>query len=128
MAYICRKSILCTMCRHYRWNEDEEEHQCFAAQDEALIQSLKFVSYDGEYPNLCRGTLVLSTNGKEYTCKRCLMSGGRCYFDWNHDEHTERGRWRVDVEELPKELVPIAREVEKLVNNHVPYGCCGGCL
>lgn len=40
---------------------------------------VKFVSYDGEYPNLCSGTLVLNVDGKDVTFpKYCLSSCGGC--------------------------------------------------
>lgn len=33
---------------------------------------IKFISYDGKYPNFCSGTLILEVDGK----KRALCSGG----------------------------------------------------
>lgn len=28
---------------------------------------VKFISYDGKYPNLCRGVLILNIDGKNYS-------------------------------------------------------------
>jgi hypothetical protein len=87
--------------------------------------NLEFVSYDGRYPNLCSGTLVLSLNGKDVTFPEyCLTSGGST--DWREDE-IEEGPWRIDSwpKGFPEELK--ARAVE-LVNDHIEWGCCGGCI
>ena len=47
---------------------------------------LKFISYDGKFPNLCSGTLVMNLDGKDITFSSyCLSSGGSVSFDeeWN---------------------------------------------
>ena len=42
-----------------------------------MSNKLKFISYDGEYPNLCSGTLILNLNGKDVVFPNyCLSSGG----------------------------------------------------
>lgn len=87
---------------------------------------VEFVSYDGSFPNLCSGTLVLRIDGIERTMPpHCLNSGGSVSFDDNWGEHVESGRWSVDV---PEELVQHEQEIEDCVNRHVPFGCCGGCV
>ena len=52
---------------------------------------VEFVSYNGKYPNLCRGTLIIKVNGKEAVLKNCLYSGGRCGFDQKRNEHIKTG-------------------------------------
>ncbi len=44
---------------------------------------VEFVSYNGGFPNLCRGTLVVKVNGEEVSLKNYLCSGGQCGFDEN---------------------------------------------
>ena len=40
---------------------------------------LSFISYDGGYPNLCSGTLVMKLGRKKITFPEyCLSSGGKC--------------------------------------------------
>ncbi len=81
----------------------------------------RFVSYDGDYPNLCSGTLVFRLGNKEYSWDRCLKSGGGLDDDYNAYE----GPWTVEFPEDFQEGWRAA--VTKMVNEHVPYGCCGGC-
>lgn len=42
------------------------------------VRDIEFVSYDGDYPNFCRGTLTLRVEGEEISVARCLVSGGEC--------------------------------------------------
>ena len=63
---------------------------------------VEFVSYDGAYPNLCSGQLVLKIN-----------------------EHIETGRWSID---LPEDLEPLRNRIEECINENIPHGCCGGCV
>lgn len=86
---------------------------------------VEFVSYDGAWPNLCSGELVLRIEGKEVNLGRCLCSGGRVWFDNKWSEHVEDGPWSVSV---PKEFAQYADEITEVVNDNVPWGCCGGCV
>lgn len=86
---------------------------------------VKFVSCDGKYPNYCRGTLVLEVDGKKWALSHVLSSGGSAFVDKDRNEFVGTGRWSVD---LPKDLEPYRKEIEELVNDKVPKGCCGGCL
>lgn len=86
----------------------------------------QFVSYDGEYPNLCRGTLVLCIDGKNVTFPPyCMTSGGGVWFDDDWCEHVDYGAWKVDV---PEEYKYLSEVIHDCVNANVPYGCCGGCV
>ena len=91
-------------------------------------QRVLFVSYDGEYPNLCRGTLVLNVDGKDIVFPpHSLQSGGSTYFT-NHyaNSHITEGEWTIEFpDDFPDELMEEATQV---VNDNVRYGCCGGCL
>lgn len=87
---------------------------------------VKFVSYDGTFPNLCSGTLILEIDGKERVMPRyCMNSGGSVSFDEDWSECVTSGEWSVDV---PEDLIAIKSEIEACVNANVPYGCCGGCV
>lgn len=53
---------------------------------------VEFVSYDGAYPNLCTGQLVLKINGQVREFSRyCLQSGGTVWFDNDWNAHIENG-------------------------------------
>lgn len=87
---------------------------------------VEFVSYNGKYPNLCRGTLVIKVNGEEISLENYLFSGGRCWFDKDWANHVESGSW--DISKLPDDLEQYRDEILEVVNENVEHGCCGGCL
>ena len=109
---------------------------------------IKFLAYTGEYPNLCRGELILEIDGiktkfdsyysnKENGkidnegvrhCNRCWSSGGSVWFDGDWHEHVEQGPWIINEDELPNDLKLYAEKIEELFNTNVPWGCCGGCV
>lgn len=87
---------------------------------------VEFVSYDGAFPNLCSGTLVLRIDGVERTMPPyCMISGGSVWFDEDLSEHVTQGEWRVIV---PDDLKAYEQEIISCVNANVPHGCCGGCV
>lgn len=89
---------------------------------------LKFISYDGEYPGLCGGTLIMNLNGEDITFPSfCLSSNGSVWFDDDWDEHVTSGPWSIEEypDNFPEELKERA---EYLVNENVTFGCCGGCI
>ena len=90
---------------------------------------VEFVSYDGKWPCLCSGTLIIKVDGKTYSFNHAMISGG-CIMggpstDW--DMWSEEGDWKIDLEEHP-ELEQYKEEIEKVVNENVEHGCCGGCI
>lgn len=90
------------------------------------MSEVTFVSYDGRFPNLCSGTLVLRIDGEVVTFpKYCMESGGGVWFDSSWDEHVEFGPWYVNV---PEEYAHLKREIEECVNENISEGCCGGCV
>lgn len=93
-----------------------------------MTHKLKFISYDGSYPNLCSGELVMELDEKivifpEY----CLSSGGNISFDGEMNEKVTHGEWTISdfPKGFPKEL---EEEAERLVNENIKQGCCGGCV
>lgn len=87
---------------------------------------VEFVSYDGDYPNLCSGTLVLCIDGEEVAFpKYCMHSNGEVWFDEHGNGCVEQGKWSVDI---PEQYVDLKDEIERCVNENVEHGCCGGCI
>ena len=116
---------------------------------------VKFISYTGEYPNLCSGVLTLEIDGVQYKFGHNYMAhhfddNGHSYFsdedpnhpnfdsfwrsggsvthddNWNWDvSHRE---WDIDVDELPEQFWDVAPEIDEVFNSNVEYGCCGGCI
>lgn len=89
--------------------------------------SVSFVSYDGAFPNLCAGTLVLKVEGKPVTFPRhSLVSGGRVWI-CGGDAGCEYGPW--DVYAWPEEIpVHLRARCLQVINDNVREGCCGGCI
>lgn len=86
------------------------------------MADIKFISYDGAWPNLCSGTLTIEVNGVRRTDFE-LCSGGHVY--WDDDETIEYGPWTVF---MPDDLAEYEKIITDLVNENVPWGCCGGCI
>jgi hypothetical protein len=90
--------------------------------------ALKFVSYDGRYPSLCSGKLVLDLDGRRVEFpNHCLVSGGSVYQDDDGGYTTSEGEWSISEwpEGFPEDLKTRACE---LVNENVMHGRCGGCI
>ena len=113
--------------------------------------NIKFISYSGKYPNLCRGQLIVKIDGKtvkfghdtyNYKCSNDINipasdgafesfweSGGSCYFTNNYaDEHVNSGAWIINKEELPDKYRKYSDILNQIFNENVERGCCGGCL
>lgn len=91
------------------------------------MPKIEFVSYNGEYPCLCMGTLVIRVDGVEFKLDDVMISGGSVSFsdDWS-EEFVETGDW--ELKELPEEIEPFHQQIVDLVNSNVQQGCCGGCV
>lgn len=92
------------------------------------MRDIKFISYDGKYPNLCSGELVYSADGIHHSMKWGLCSGGSVWFDDDWNENIESGEWSLNslnFPDLSKEELAVLCD---LVNANVPEGCCGGCV
>ena len=93
------------------------------------------INYDGDYPNLCSGQLIVIVTGyhveevnKEWIFPSyCMSSGGSVNFDDDWSEEIEEGEWSIN--EFPKGFPEeLQQAVIDEVNNNVTYGCCGGCV
>ncbi len=104
---------------------------------------VKFVSYDGAYPNLCRGRLCLDIDGKKVWFSDKVVfnetteqwdrvdphpkfwePGGEINWRANTTTH---GEWEIDVQLIPEQYRKYAAEIDREFNDNVEYGCCGGC-
>lgn len=92
---------------------------------------VKFISYTGKYPCLCSGILTLEINGKKVRFGYGALndpfwaSGGG--FNSNHGDNYQ-GEWKIYVDEIPEEYRKYATEIDKVFNENVEWGCCGGCI
>ena len=93
---------------------------------------VKFVSYTGEYPCLCSGILTLEIDGIEYTFggnttdfQGFWRSGGGIIIDY---EDTYSEEWVIDANDLPEQFRKYAQEIDRVFNDNVKWGCCGGCI
>lgn len=108
-------------------------------------EHVKFISYSGEYPNLCRGVLTLEIDGEKvsfgHDCYNSeswktdgnydsfWVSGGSTYFTGDYEvAHTEYGEWIIYEDELPEQYRKYTKEISEIFNENVWPGCCGGCL
>ena len=117
---------------------------------------LEFVSYDGAYPCLCMGTLIVKINDVPYHfhyswadkrkdpkhahenwCPNFWASGGRAYFENDYaDSVVEPGPWELtvsrdneyDAKNFPEVVLRNLDRLIELFNASVYEGCCGGCL
>ena len=86
------------------------------------------IKYNGEYPNLCRGDLAVTIDGKAWVFPEyCLSSGGSVSFTQDWDEVVTDGPWSVSdwPDGFPEDL---KEDVLDGINDVVPWGCCGGCV
>jgi alpha-galactosidase len=85
---------------------------------------VNFISYNGVFPCLCQGTLIVKIGKKFFNINRALISQGGFDEDWN----ATIGDWAIDVEKLPKDFpTDYIDDLIKIVNDNIEKGCCGGC-
>lgn len=96
-----------------------------------LKNHVKFISYDGKYPNLCSGTLTLEIDneivqfGNYKLYGSFWTSGGGINPNY---EGIYKREWIIDAEEIPVQYRKYANEIDRVFNENVEYGCCGGCI
>lgn len=109
------------------------------------MNDVEFVSYDGVYPCLCMGTLCAKVNGNTYYFHYSYaekatdpqyegtvwlppfwVSGGGID---EADFSVNRSKWqKSSCNEYPSEVRDNLDRLLELFNEHVQFGCCGGCL
>lgn len=83
------------------------------------------ITYDGEYPNTCGGSLTIKINGDiAYKRAYCCISTGSCEIDSDGYELLEIGKllWTDNVGFTDD----IIQEVNKYLEQYEV--CCGGCI
>jgi hypothetical protein len=93
-----------------------------------MSRDIKFISYDGGYPNLCRGVLVYSVDGEQMSEDYCLDSGGTCGFTKDWEDYVTQGPWSLDEDKFPHLSKEERSDLLSQINIEVRHGCCGGCL
>lgn len=106
--------VVLTAEEFFAWNPNPED------------VGIQFISYDGEYPSYCYGKLTVKI-GEEFVVfpVGSLRSGGMHLFDDEYMEHVEEGPWRLCYAGIPENL---RTAIESVVNEKLPWGCCGGCV
>ena len=88
------------------------------------------IEYNGAWPNLCSGRLIVHIDDTKYVFGYyCLSSGGSVSFDDNCSEVVTSGPWGIVEERIPSDF-PKDRlpELRDLIDREIPHGCCGGCV
>ena len=86
------------------------------------------ISYNGSYPNLCSGRLIVYIDDVKYIFPQyCMTSGGCVYKNDEGYYQTDEGEWEISEwpEDFPEHLKKIVLDK---VNEEIPWGCCGGCI
>lgn len=97
-------------------------------QDKEYSSKVKFISYDGKYPNYCNGTLTLELDGEVVVFKpenRFWHSGGCVNY---RDCTICKYEWEIYQRDLPDKYKIYAADIDKVFNENVEFGCCGGCV
>jgi len=115
---------------------------------------IEFISYDGEYPNLCRGILKLKIDNEIYTFGEFReydrttgklipsstpnsypsfwVSGGEAgvhFYEDSSESYCYTGSWLFeDNRDLPEIVRQNKEEIMECFNENVRHGCCGGCI
>lgn len=114
---------------------DNGFESCLRELSDQLLQALNpsldiKISYDGKYPCLCMGHLVVWINGTKWDFgTSALSSGGSICRDDNWDMWAEDGEWDIYDHTWPEGFPEIYKEpVLEKINEEIPHGCCGGCI
>lgn len=91
---------------------------------------VEFVHVTRDHPwSACSERVTVSIDGNWVTLKRgSLRPGGNVWFDDDYNEHVEQGPWTIYDNALPEHLSHLKSEVERVINENVSGGCCGGCV
>lgn len=114
------------MKRKFSFEEDVPVASTPTPPPQVPITNIR-IKYNGEFPNLCSGKLIVFINNKMWEFPDyCLESGGECYVNYRGDDIINQGDWTINAWPVgfPEEYMDL---VESSFNRLVPLGCCGGC-
>lgn len=92
---------------------------------------VKFISYTGKWPNLCSGILTLEIDGKRARFGHGTLNGPFWCSGGGLNPNYEGAytdEWEIDVKAIPVEYRKYAHEIDRVFNENVEWGCCGGCI
>ena len=100
------------------------------------MKEIKFVSYDGAFPCLCHGTLVLEIDGKtvkfgpneDCDYPEFWDTGGRIGRNGNWQMWAEHGPWKARFPQDTEFSENDRQRLLEVFQDNVPEGCCGGCI
>ena len=122
------------------------------------MNKIKFISYTGRYPNLCKGILTVEINGKKYKFGHGFehyhfkenrydnedpnnpnfdafwTSGGCIRGDFTIGLYSIQEPWELNneynqVDEThPQWVKELLPQLLYIFNENVEHGCCGGCI
>ena len=85
------------------------------------------IDYDGAYPCLCSGHLVVTIDGTPYDFGYfSLESGGYIADDWE-SVYTDEWIIKKYPTNFPNDE-KLKKAVLKAINKKIEHGCCGGCI
>ena len=96
---------------------------------------LRFISYTGEWPNLCSGKLIVEIDGQKVSFGNdgeypaFWSSGGEV--EWVRKVEVIKAPWELSYygdSKYPHKILDLMPDLIKLFNDNVEHGCCGGCL
>lgn len=102
------------------------------------------MSYDGSWPSLCSGELILEIDGKKYSFGNGWVD--EYGMEWENDFFpfwesggcidrcsdvkivVNKKAWKIDHSKIPEQFRKYEKEIENVFNENVEWGCCGGCI
>ena len=83
---------------------------------------IKIEKFEPKAYALCSSVCIISINGETFPIK--LISGGSV--SWYPNDEIIDGPW--SVYRIPSKFKHLEKEITKVVNDTLPWGCCGGCI
>jgi hypothetical protein len=86
--------------------------------------------YDGKYPNLCSGALVVYVGDRKFEFERGSLRSGGAVKKIRKEYKIIEGNWYIDDRKWPEDFPSEFKEflVYKInTEGQIPLPCCGGC-